>query len=328
MEKTFARGSVRRIKLRNFLTYTFCEFEPDPRLNLVIGPNGSGKSSIVCALCLGMCGGTNLLGRAKNIGDFVRTGCESADIEIELQHIEGPASQRAGNPVFSRHLIRANNKSSWKLNGKATSQKKVKELMLQYGVQVDNLCQFLPQDRVGEFSTYAPPKILRETEKAVYGEDAERHHDKLIEYQKRAMDGERTVRTLKKQETSLQESIDKSERQVQAMRRREALIAEANFLQKMVPWLQWLELKNEFKEKQPKLRKLRDTVAEIKKSNAPLAKAVGLAAGKAKSATAAASSAKDAARKDNRSAKKVIDQDARQHFFFFARTPVLPLKPR
>ena len=52
-DATFTTGSVRRIRLHNFLTYHDCEFFPGARLNMVIGPNGSGKSSIVCALALG-----------------------------------------------------------------------------------------------------------------------------------------------------------------------------------------------------------------------------------------------------------------------------------
>ena len=198
-----------------------------------------------------MCGGTNLLGRAEKIGSFVRTGCEDGEIEIELQHMEGPAARREGNPVFSRHLNK-DNTSSWRLNGRPTSQKKIKEMLGSYGVQVDNLCQFLPQDRVGEFSTYSPTEILRETEKAVYGDALAATHDKLIQVQKRVVDGEQTVRTLKQRESALQESIDKSERQVQAMRKREKLLADAHFLEKMVPWLRWLQQKNAYKEKSAK----------------------------------------------------------------------------
>lgn len=47
-------GAIVRVKLRNFVTYTFVEFFPGPNLNMVIGPNGSGKSTLVCAICLGL----------------------------------------------------------------------------------------------------------------------------------------------------------------------------------------------------------------------------------------------------------------------------------
>ena len=47
-------GSIVRVKLENFVTYTFVEIFPGPSLNMVIGPNGTGKSTLVCAICLGL----------------------------------------------------------------------------------------------------------------------------------------------------------------------------------------------------------------------------------------------------------------------------------
>ena len=47
-------GSIVRVKLVNFVTYTAAEFFPGPSLNMVIGPNGTGKSTLVCAICLGL----------------------------------------------------------------------------------------------------------------------------------------------------------------------------------------------------------------------------------------------------------------------------------
>lgn len=47
-------GSIVRVKLTNFVTYTAAEFFPGPSLNMVIGPNGTGKSTLVCAICLGL----------------------------------------------------------------------------------------------------------------------------------------------------------------------------------------------------------------------------------------------------------------------------------
>lgn len=47
-------GSIVRVKLTNFVTYTAVEFFPGPSLNMVIGPNGTGKSTLVCAICLGL----------------------------------------------------------------------------------------------------------------------------------------------------------------------------------------------------------------------------------------------------------------------------------
>jgi hypothetical protein len=47
-------GSLVRVKLTNFVTYTAAEFHLGPSLNMIIGPNGTGKSTLVCAICLGL----------------------------------------------------------------------------------------------------------------------------------------------------------------------------------------------------------------------------------------------------------------------------------
>ena len=54
-------GSIVRVKLTNFVTYTAVEFFPGPSLNMVIGPNGTGKSTLVCAICLGLGWGAQVM---------------------------------------------------------------------------------------------------------------------------------------------------------------------------------------------------------------------------------------------------------------------------
>ena len=36
----FAAGSVCRVEVKDFMTYSACTFHPKPRLNLIVGPNG------------------------------------------------------------------------------------------------------------------------------------------------------------------------------------------------------------------------------------------------------------------------------------------------
>jgi len=63
------------------------------------------------------------LGRAKDLSDFVKHGHEKATIEIELKR--RGAKQ---NLVIQRRLLKANNTSTWKLNGK----RKWKDLILNF----------------------------------------------------------------------------------------------------------------------------------------------------------------------------------------------------
>lgn len=80
---------------------------------MIIGPNGTGKSTIVCAIALGLGGSPALLGRAKNIAEFVKTGEDEAAIKIELKQTGGKP-----NVVIQRNITKANNATTWRVNGK------------------------------------------------------------------------------------------------------------------------------------------------------------------------------------------------------------------
>lgn len=50
--------------------------------------------------------------------------------------------------------------------------------------QVDNLCQFLPQDRVADFAKMTPQELLVGTEQAVGSVSLIENHEKLKNFQK------------------------------------------------------------------------------------------------------------------------------------------------
>ncbi|KAL5339623.1 hypothetical protein BJX70DRAFT_363462 [Aspergillus crustosus] len=174
-QEGYKPGSIVRIKVTDFVTYTSAEFFPGPKLNMVIGPNGTGKSTLVCAICLGLGWGPQHLGRAKDTGEFVKHGCREAIIEIELAG--GPKFPR--NPVVTRTIKKEGNKSTFTLNGKPASMKQVLKLAQSFAIQVDNLCQFLPQDKVSEFAALTPIELLNSTQRAAAGAEMVEWHDNL-----------------------------------------------------------------------------------------------------------------------------------------------------
>ena len=169
-------GSIVRVTLKNFVTYTNAEFFPGPSLNMVIGPNGTGKSTLVCAICLGLGWRTEHLGRAKNIGEFVKHGSKDAEIEIELA---GDPARHDSNPVIKHHIKKEGDKSNFYINGKSEARKHVVELCRSFAIQVDNLCQFLPQDRVVEFAALSPEDLLAQTQRAAAPDQMVQWHTEL-----------------------------------------------------------------------------------------------------------------------------------------------------
>ncbi|KAK5807324.1 hypothetical protein VI817_001582 [Penicillium citrinum] len=236
-------GAIVRIKVTNFVTYTSAEFFPGPKLNMVIGPNGTGKSTLVCAICLGLGWGPQHLGRAKEAGEFVKHGCREATIEIEL----AGRPKLSHNPVVTRTIKRdGGNKGSFTLNGRASSNKEVRQLAQSFAIQVDNLCQFLPQDKVAEFAALTPIELLHSTQRAAAGPEMVEWHDglkKLRGEQKRIELASRADReTLK----NLEDRQETQREVVERMRERDVIKQKMELLELVRPVVEYRDYHKEF----------------------------------------------------------------------------------
>jgi len=266
-------GSIVRIKVKNFVTYTAAEFKCRPSLNMIIGPNGTGKSTIVCAICLGLGFPPTCLGRAKEIGEYVKHGHREAEIEIELA--AGPR-QKGKNPIIRCVIKREGSKTSWYINGSNTTRKEVKQLVESFHIQIDNLCQFLPQDRVVEFSRLTPVELLDSTQKAVAPESMTEWHNELKELGKNRMKLLQEQSSSKEHLSQLQTRQNQQRADVERMTERKALLDRVRILEKARPGLRYQaertkhqemrsrqqeakrEMRDLEKEMEPALRKLRD----------------------------------------------------------------------
>lgn len=108
---------------------------------MIIGPNGTGKSTLVSAIVLGLGGDPKILARSSSIGEYVKNGCESSKVAVE---VFGQADETT---KFQRSFD-INGKSQFAVNNQAVTQKRFLECVDQFKIQIGNLCQFLPQDRV------------------------------------------------------------------------------------------------------------------------------------------------------------------------------------
>ncbi|CAK7268817.1 Structural maintenance of chromosomes protein 5 [Sporothrix epigloea] len=208
----FQPGAIVRVTLDNFVTYEHAEFDPGPSLNLVIGPNGTGKSSLVCAICLGLGFHSNVLGRATTFGDFVKHGRTYAVVEIELQARPDDLS----NHIVRLRINREDNSRKFWLNGQETPLRRVQALMAELRIQVDNLCQFLPQDRVAEFAGLNNVDLLAKTleaaapleMKTMQASLREMYHAQRDAEQQIQIDGER-LRVLESRHQTQQAEVER-----------------------------------------------------------------------------------------------------------------------
>lgn len=231
----FEPGAVRKVTLENFVTYDHAVFTFGPCLNMIIGPNGTGKSTVVCAICLGLGGKPEILGRAKQASDFIRTGHTKATITIELQGYKTPT-------VTVRRVIEGPN-SSWQINGKSSSLKEVKALADSYKIMMDNLCQFLPQDKVSKFAEMPANELLLETERAVGSNNLVRDHEELIRLDELQSTLKGEMESNKQRLADLRTRHTEEEAKITRIKERQRTKAEYDMLVKAKPFLQFRELK-------------------------------------------------------------------------------------
>ncbi|XP_024025820.1 structural maintenance of chromosomes protein 5 [Morus notabilis] len=259
-EDDYMPGNITEIELHNFMTFNHLKCKPGSRLNLVIGPNGSGKSSLVCAIALGLGGEPQLLGRATSIGAYVKRGEESGYIKITLR---GATKEEK---ITIMRKIDTHNKSEWLFNGKAVPKKEIAEITKSFNIQVGNLTQFLPQDRVCEFAKLTPVQLLEETEKAVGDPQLSISHRALVEISKELKNLERAVETNEKTLDQHKAHIAVQQREVERVRQREELGEKAKTMEKKLPWLKYDMKKAEYmeaKEKEKDAKSKFDEAAQI-----------------------------------------------------------------
>uniref|UniRef100_A0A8C4T7Q5 Structural maintenance of chromosomes protein 5 n=2 Tax=Erpetoichthys calabaricus TaxID=27687 RepID=A0A8C4T7Q5_ERPCA len=262
-QRRFVEGSIVRIKLVNFLTYDFCEIYPGPNLNMIIGANGTGKSSIVCAICLGLAGKTSFIGRGDKVGLYVKRGCSKGTIELELWRNER-------NIIISREIQVENNQSTWTIDGKHASQKQVEETVFALNIQVGNLCQFLPQEKVGEFAKMSKTELLEATEKSVGPPEMYKFHCDLKSFRTRERELENQC---KEKAAFLEKMKQRNERYKQDVERyyeRKRHLDMINLLERKKPWVEYETVRKEYEATKSEKEQVKKDIKKLKDEQSPL----------------------------------------------------------
>lgn len=180
-----------------YSTYDEVIFFPGENLNIIIGPNGTGKSTLVAAIVLGMGGKPELLSRSSALADWIKHGCNEALIEIHIFHDE------TSTIVFQRHFT-AEGMDEFKINDKKLSRKQFLLRVKEYNIQVDNLCQFLPQDRVQDFAKMNAQELLANTQVSVCSEEVQAQFQALLELREQQMSVGKDAKLRQKEVDDLQ----------------------------------------------------------------------------------------------------------------------------
>ena len=121
----------------------------------------------------------------------------------------------------------------------AVTQGKVVEAVAELNIQLDNLCQFLPQDRVVAFAQMSPCELLLETEKAFGARELFEQHTQLMENKAGMKELETEVATLAadlERDKGLNAGL---ERDVERFNARAALLEKVKAMKLKLPWIHY-----------------------------------------------------------------------------------------
>ena len=300
----FQHGSIVRLYLRDFMQYSEVEFKPGPTLNVIIGPNGSGKSSVVNGLALALgkhfasliskenskffifpgdhplynishCiegAKTAVLGRADDVQEFIRIGKDEAEVEVELNNNEG-GKNFIINRLWSKNDS-SKTKTIWTLNGKITTGKQVTDLVRKLNIQTDNLCQFLPQDKVHDFSKMNSKQLLSRTIDAIGDNQLKEDHERLKAMQNDVFASEDHYRMKIAALNDNRKKMDDLEKDVKNLEEKENIQRKINLLEIRREWNLSEEAKRNVKEAEERRKGVEMKIKDEEKKLMPIQKEI------------------------------------------------------
>ena len=196
------------------------------------------------------------------MSEYVKHGCHEATIEIELTR---RADDQEENPIIRRLIKREGNKSQFSINGKPSTLKSVLDLAKSFSIQIDNLCQFLPQDKVCEFAALTPIELLHSTQRAAAPEYMLEWHDhlKILRAEQKKVQAQQstdkeTLANLDGRQETLRADVERLQERAKIQKR-------VGMLEKALPFARYKEARNlnteakkKSKEAQVELRQLED----------------------------------------------------------------------
>ena len=153
-----------------------------------------------------------------------------AEIEIELS---AGQERNEENPIIRRVIKREGNKTSFFINNQPSTQRAVQSLARSYSIQIDNLCQFLPQDRVVEFAALSPVDLLSSTQRAAAPDYLVQWHEELKQLHSDWKRNRVDQTSMKDSLANLENRQNLQRADVERLQQRKEMVTKVSALQKM-----------------------------------------------------------------------------------------------
>ena len=192
-------------------------------------------------------------------------------IEIEL----AKDGKRFKNNIVIRCTIkRDGNKTVFSVNGKPQGKKTVIELCRSFSIQIDNLCQFLPQDKVVEFAAMTPVELLRSTQRAVAPQEMIDMHETLKDLRRKQKDIQARNAADQEQLDNLESRQRLQEADVERMRERELIEKHVRLLEAARPFAAYRSARSAHMEAKEKRKAAQAELTRLEREVEPSLRAV------------------------------------------------------
>lgn len=205
---------------------------------------------------------------------------KSGTPEDQPSFVEVDLYETADKYITIRRVLHGHSNSSvWYINGMQKKMSDVKAVVRALAIDVDNLCSFMPQDRVGAFSQYNGKEILQNTLKSIRSPLDDQN---LFEEQNALSNLEAERELQRRNRDSIQAKLDLTRRELDSLQselsrleRRKDAIEKLKLLKLKLVFVQAQNAKLQFDERGDELRAAEDELAARKSKLKPLEQAVG-----------------------------------------------------
>lgn len=255
----FRPGNLIRVEMENFLTFSKTVFKPGPRMNLVIGPNGTGKSTIVSAVCIVFGGKPSILGRSPDLAAFVKYGTTTASV---VAHVYEPSHPKGYVEV--RRDFDNDGQNIFYLNGERARQRDIQEKVVQkYDIQLDNMSQFMPQEKIAEFTNHKPEELLKLAIRSLGGASKEEEYFTLVEEDGQLSNQTESLQKNRDQLEKLTAEQEQDHAEVEAYREQQKRRAELDLLLRFRPTVEEIETRFIYSDLRKKCREVDQEVQQL-----------------------------------------------------------------
>lgn len=192
----------------------------------------------------------------------MKNGKNQANIEIEICGDKGTIV------TFHRKFDK-DSKEAFYIDGKTVSAKDYLSRIKRFNIQVDNLCMFLPQDRVQDFTKLNAQELLLNTQISVCSTEITDAFSKLLKKREQQINNSKSKAEL---QTRLNDNRNRNEQLhavIENNKQKDKLLAQADLLIKKKAWCEFEEIGKRFKDVENDVKALADKIKKKSKELQP-----------------------------------------------------------